>query len=123
MKYKYFKMEEEKAPPSIAEANNNQLNIDSGEFDFTFYKWSDAKHMINGKGERKYSKYINFNKKFKNKPNIIVSLKGIDAANDRFIRVNIFAKNISNKGFNLECLTWDDSKTYGIYTSWIAMGY
>jgi hypothetical protein len=114
-------MEEDKAP-SIAEANNI-LKIDSGECDFVFYELSDAKYMLNAKGDRGYSKYINFNKKFKNKPNIIVSLKGIDAANDRFIRVNIFAKNISNKGFNLECLTWDDSKTYGIYASWIAMRY
>ena len=37
-----------------------------------------CKTYDNGKGERKYSKYINFNKKFKNKPNIIVSLKDID---------------------------------------------
>ena len=115
-------MEEEKAPPSIVEVNDNQLKIDSGEFDFIFYNWSDAKHMINGNGERKYSKYINFNKKYKNKPNVIVSLKGIDASNDKYIRVNLFAKNISNKGFNLECLTWEDSKNYAVFTSWIAMG-
>ena len=43
--------------------------------------------MINSKGDRKYSKYINFNKKFKNKPNVIVSLKGIDAANDKYIEI------------------------------------
>ena len=61
--------------------------------------------------------------KFKNKPNVIVSLKGIDASNDYYIRVNLFAKNISNNGFNLECFTWHDSECYAIYTSWIAIGY
>ena len=114
-------MEEDKAP-SIAEANNI-LKIDSGEFDFVFYELSDAKYMFNAEGERRYSKYINFNKKFKNKPNVIVSLKGIDASNDYYIRVNLFAKNISNNGFNLECFTWHDSECYAIYTSWIAIGY
>ena len=79
--------------------------------------------MMNSKGDRKYSKYINFNKKFKTKPNVIVSLKGIDAANDKYIRINLFARNISNNGFNLECFTWDDSKNYAVYASWIAIGY
>ena len=118
-------MEEFQAPPAIEEVNNNQLNliIDSGEFDFTFYKWPDAKHMINSKGDRKYSKYINFNKKFKSKPNVIVSLKGIDSANNAYIRIKLFARNISNAGFDLECLTWDDSVNYGVYASWIAIGY
>ena len=59
----------EEAPPSIAETNigesissdkifntnGNILTIDSGECDFTFYKWPDAKYMINSKGDRKYS--------------------------------------------------------------------
>ena len=53
-------MEEDKAPPSIAEANNI-LKIDSGEFDFIFHEWSDAKYMFNMNGDRKYSKYMNFN--------------------------------------------------------------
>ena len=114
-------MEEDKAP-SIAEANNI-LKIDSGEFDFIFHEWSDAKYMFNMNGDRGYSKYVFFNKKFKNKPNVIVSLKGIDASNDYYIRVNLFAKNISNNGFNLECFTWHDSECYAIFTSWIAIGY
>ena len=116
-------MEEFQAPPSIEEANLNMLKIDSGEFDFLFYKWPDAKHMIYSKGDRKYSKYINFNKKFKSKPNVIVSLKGIDSSNQAYLRVNLFARNISNNGFDLECLTWDDSSNYGVYASWIAMGF
>ena len=120
-------MEEAQAPPSVAEAKNN-LNenmpiIDSGEFDFTFYKWPDAKHMINSKGDRKYSKKINFKKKYKSKPNVIVSLKGIDSANNAYTRINLFTENISNTGFDLGCLTWDDSSLYGVYASWIAVGY
>ena len=55
-------MEEDKAPPSIAEANNI-LKIDSGEFDFIFHEWSDAKYMFNMNGDRGYSKYVFFNKK------------------------------------------------------------
>ena len=31
-------MEEAQAPPSVAQVNENMLIIDSGEFDFTFYK-------------------------------------------------------------------------------------
>ena len=116
-------MEEAQAPPSVAQVNENMLIIDSGEFDFTFYKWPDSKHMIHSKGDRKYSKYINFKKKFKSTPNVIVSLKGIDSSNHAYTRINLFAKNISNIGFHLECLTWDDSAIYGVYTSWIAIGY
>ena len=113
-------MEDVPAPLFIPD---NILIIDSGEFDFTFYKWPDAKHMIEGKGDRKYSRNINFTRKFKNKPNVIVSLKGIDASNDKYIRANLFARNITNNGFDLECITWDDSKNYAIYASWIAIGY
>ena len=119
----------EEAPPSIVEGNNinNEkekiLNIDSGEFDMLFYKWPDAKHMMNSKGDRTYSKYIYFKKKFETKPNVIVSLKGIDTGNYKNTRINLFAKNISKNGFILECLTWDDSITYGVYASWIAIGY
>ena len=127
----------EEAPPSIAETNigesissdkifntnENILTIDSGEYDFTFYKWPDAKYMINSKGDRKYMKYIFFQKKFQTKPNVIVSLKGIDTGNYKNTRINLFARDISNVGFNLECLTWDDSITYGVYASWIAIGY
>ena len=113
-------MEDVPAPLFIPD---NILIIDSGEFDFTFYKWPDAKHMIEGKGDRKYSRKINFTRKFINKPNVIVSLKGIDAANDKYIRANLFARNITNNGFDLECITWDDSKNYAIYASWIAIGY
>ena len=54
----------EEAPPSIIETNfeqsqssdkimntnENILKIESGEFDFTFYKWSDAQYMINSQG-------------------------------------------------------------------------
>ena len=120
-------MEEAQAPPSIAESNKilneNMLIIESGELDFTFYKWPEAKHMINSKGDRKYSKKINFKKIFKSKPNVIVSLKGIDSANSAYTRINLFAKNISNTGFDLECLTWENSVIYGVYASWIALGY
>ena len=126
----------EEAPPSIAESNNiqlkssekidnpneNILNIESGEFDFTFYKWPEAKYMINSEGDRKYTKYIYFKKKFKTKPNVIVSLKGIDTGNYKNTRINLFARNISNIGFDLECLTWSDSITYAVYASWIAIG-
>ena len=126
-------MEEAQAPPTVEEANNYQLSlnkvnenfliIDSGEYDFLFYKWPDAKHMFNSKGDRKYSKFIKFSKKFKTKPNVIVSLKGIDSSNEKYVRINLFARNISNDGFNLECMAWDDSKNYGVYASWIALGY
>ena len=127
----------EEAPPSIIETNfeqsqssdkimntnENILKIESGEYDFTFHKWSDAQYMINSKGDRKYTKFIFFKKKFENKPNVMVSLKGIDSGNYKNTRINLFARDISNIGFNLECLTWSDSITYAVYSSWIAIGY
>ncbi|EFA85909.1 discoidin I [Heterostelium album PN500] len=69
----------------------------------------------------KYSEHvIKFNKPFPRVPEVVCALTQIDCAQDKSLRIRVFAKDITKDGFTFVFMTWYDTKLYGLRGSYIA---
>lgn len=68
--------------------------------------------------------HITFSTPFKNPPEILVSMCGMDAkvAGVNSLRLLVNAANITNEGFDVTFCTWADSYFYEATANWIAFG-
>jgi hypothetical protein len=99
----------------------NEITIKSGEILFDF--WSTGSHpMFTQEGDRHFEQHINFDEEYETVPKVMVSLKGLDADKMENLRIKISAENISTSGFDIRVFTWNDSKIYRVFASWISYG-
>ncbi|EFA84072.1 hypothetical protein PPL_03145 [Heterostelium album PN500] len=69
----------------------------------------------------KYSEHvIKFDKPFPRIPEVICALTQIDCAQDKNLRIRVFAKDITKEGFTFVFMTWFDTKLYGLRGSYVA---
>lgn len=64
---------------------------------------------------------IEFDKPFKNKPQILLSISQIDADRESNVRYNVTAVSVSKDGFTLKVDTWSDSRIFSISGYWLAI--
>jgi hypothetical protein len=74
-----------------------------------------------GPGEREIAQYITFEKEFDDVPEVIVGLSGFSTTTGANIRIEIYPKDITEKGFWLMGRTWGDSLFGEVHTNWIAI--
>lgn len=74
-----------------------------------------------GTGRRKHLIQVKFPKPFETVPTVQAQLSTLDArSQDRGIRIDVKAKNISRTGFDFVVSTWIDSVVYGFEGTWVA---
>jgi hypothetical protein len=80
--------------------------------------------MHTGSGERSYYKNVIFSERFNAPPKVMIAIQGYDAASSQVssIRLTVEALDITETGFKIHYKTWWDSKIYGVWASWIAIG-
>jgi len=96
----------------------NDINIQSGVYK-TCFPGKEA-YMRRGNGQRSFVGHINFNKPYKNIPQVMTSLSGLDAGDMHNIRITISASNITTTGFDINIQTWADTSLYLVHISWIS---
>jgi len=75
-------------------------------------------------GIREFKVSVVFKEPFSSPPEVITSLGAIDAGPpEANIRVSVYAKYITKKGFILVFRTNGDSKVYSAKAVWLAQGY
>ncbi|EFA85910.1 hypothetical protein PPL_01142 [Heterostelium album PN500] len=71
-------------------------------------------------GEKTAEYPVKFDKPFPRVPEVVCTLTQIDCANDKNLRIRVFAKDITKDGFTFVFMTWFDTKLYGLRGSYIA---
>lgn len=77
--------------------------------------WSES-------GDRSVVHSVVFSKPFASKPAIVLGLSGIDSAHDQNLRFRLNYGNVSETGFDIEFLTWEDTHIARASVSWQATG-
>ena len=106
-------------PQTTITLGNFQFLASSGEL---FNHVDDGLEMWTGEGDRIVTEEIVFAKPFKASPIISLGLTGMDCAHDQNLRFRLSAVNVSNKGFTIEFLTWEDTHFARASISWQAVG-
>jgi len=103
--------------------NKKDIKIQSGEYDVKFLDKVPKMYTCNNLKEfREFIDHINFDEEYEKKPQIMVSLSGMDIGNDHNTRIRVFAENINTSGFDIRIFTWSDTQVYGVKVSWISFG-
>ena len=97
----------------------NKIKIQTGEY-FAEFPWNSGHYMNSNSGRRSFTLHINFPESYDKKPNVSVSIKGLDSDKNANLRVNTKAINITNSGFDIKIETWHDSALYNVWGSWIS---
>eukprot|EP00927_Polykrikos_kofoidii_P071332 TRINITY_DN67607_c0_g1_i1.p1 TRINITY_DN67607_c0_g1~~TRINITY_DN67607_c0_g1_i1.p1 ORF type:complete len:621 (+),score=100.00 TRINITY_DN67607_c0_g1_i1:72-1934(+) len=64
---------------------------------------------------------VRFGRAFDAAPNVVVFLAGIDACSSAPTRVDTWAEEVRRDGFRLHIRTWEDSVTWRVRCSWVAV--
>ncbi|KAF7888117.1 uncharacterized protein EAF02_002658 [Botrytis sinoallii] len=65
---------------------------------------------------------ISFSKEFESPPIVMLSLTGVDTGNEANSRVQVYASEVTSKGFTVHADSWGNTKLYSCGASWIALG-
>ena len=71
-------------------------------------------------GERTMTIDVKFEKPFKSKPQIILSITQLDSDKESNVRYNIEAISVYRDGFTIKVRTWADSKLFSVSGYWLA---
>ncbi len=82
----------------------------------------DNQPMWAGHGDRQVDIPILFTRIFKNAPAIQTGLSGIDCDHSANLRINIQARDVTENGFTLRIVTWEDTRIARAAISWSAIG-
>ena len=55
-------------------------------------------------------------------PQVIMSIKDVDASHNENLRIKLYANGIDNNGFNANFETWADSAIYNLVASFVVVG-
>ncbi len=102
-----------------ADVNNYLIQSGKKNCDWVICSgWS----LHTGDGVRTYTTRVTFTSNYSSPPAINVSINGFDMFYETNPRIDVYAQNITNDGFDLVYYTWGETIVYGAYTSWIAYG-
>jgi hypothetical protein len=71
-------------------------------------------------GERFYRKRITFQTPFQQTPEVVVSIAGVDIAQEKNARLRVHAEKVDAQGFELVIETWWDTQMWRVRATWIA---
>ncbi|OTB02147.1 hypothetical protein M426DRAFT_206521 [Hypoxylon sp. CI-4A] len=105
--------EPEPAPAPVVPVD--RVVIDSGT-------WNTAEIRSHTESRESTEGRINFSKKFKTPPRVMVSMCSADVGKYHHFRVKVYANNIDPKGFTVHADSWGMTQLYSCGVSWMAMG-
>lgn len=73
--------------------------------------------------ERRSFATISFPRAFAMAPNVTVSLSGLDSSNGAITRIYLEVVEAHPDRFVVAMSTWHDSVVFGVWVSWLAVGY
>jgi len=93
-----------------------KLKFDCGTWNITDVRpWDQPQEKT--QGTIKFSDKI----KFRSIPRVMVSMTGADVGGGAFVRVKVYATDVSRGGFTIHADTWSDTKLYSCGVTWIAI--
>jgi hypothetical protein len=99
-----------------------QFKVQGGELVSDTGTNSNARTLLEGTGERKFSTHVNFPEPYQEPPVVVLSLSGLDVLNNANNRVTVKPINITQKGFDVEYKTWGDTKIQSVFLNWTSFG-
>lgn len=95
--------------------------LQSGDYLFDFYSpESEYKETMESLGWREFKYHVDFDIKYDKKPKVLVSINQLDNDKSRNVRINAFAADIDNSGFDLKIQTWDDTLIVSARIAWVS---
>lgn len=77
-------------------------------------------NLADGEGDRAQWTRVYFERPFRRAPQIMLTLVGLDAANDRNLRITLEHHSVTPYAFDLEARTWSDSSLHYVSVMWTA---
>jgi len=104
------------------------IHMESGSYDFDNREMhaNSMDKPVEGEAKgvgftpRLIRKHIEFGKEFSFVPVVRAGLESLDASNETNLRVQVFAENITTKGFDLRLQTWSDTRLFFVTSNWFA---
>ena len=100
---------------------NHLIGIDQGNT-VLFSDFENGGEMWTGRGQRDRRQHVAFSEPFRTTPVVHVGITMWDVDNERPLRADIAAEEISVDGFDLVFRTWGDTRVARIRIAWMAMG-
>ena len=97
------------------------IGIDQGT-EMLFSDFDTGGDMWTGKGARERRIAVTFSEKFKNIPNVMVTLEMFDMDSGTNQRAETVVDNITEVGFDIVFRTWGDTKIARARATWMAIG-
>lgn len=76
--------------------------------------------MVSGSGPRRVNSRVEFNVAFEQPPEVFVALSGLGSPRGNDLRVRAYAVGVDVYGFDIDVLTWFESKIDTVGVDWIA---
>ena len=78
--------------------------------------------LLEGQGERPFTKRVDFRDTFTKPPIVVVALSGLDVDEKHNLRIIVDAEKVDKNGFDVVFRTWSNTKVYGVRVRWTAFG-
>jgi hypothetical protein len=90
----------------------------NAHFDMPFPSKDVAKNYT----PRVFRKHVDFVRSFEfdTPPHVHTGISALDCGKEANLRIASYARNLNEKGFDLEVRTWSDSRVYSVTVHWIA---
>jgi hypothetical protein len=93
------------------------MKIKSGRFCSGMPDWNWG--LNDGTGDRAFTQHISFGEDLSEVPVIVLGISGLDCTVYP-VRVDVDAKNVTIRGFEVEIRTWGDTHVWSCVGFWIA---
>lgn len=97
------------------------ISVEQGT-EMIFSHYDTGGQMWTGTGPREERKRVTFDLPFATVPNVHVSASLWDVETSSNIRLDIFADEVSEQGFDIVVRTWDDTRIARLRADWLAIG-
>ena len=101
--------------------DSHKLGIEQGET-VLFSDFENGGPMWSGDGQRDVSVPIVFSESFDMPPSVMVTLALCDMSNEAYMRMDLRAKNVTTRGFDIAFATWGDTKFARVRAAWQGIG-
>lgn len=101
--------------------SSNVIGIDQGE-ETLFSDFENGGDMWTGEGSRERRATVRFSERFREPPNVMVSVSLWDVDYSTNIRADVEAESISKGQFEIVFRTWGNTRMARARVSWMAIG-
>lgn len=97
------------------------VGIDQGDVSL-FSDFEDGGEMWTGEGDRERRMTVTFDRPFRQRPAVQVSISLWDLASNAGFRGELVSENVTQNGFDIVFRTWLDTHVARMRVAWMAIG-